>query len=341
MQHLAVRAGAGTTRARAASRRRWSGRGGRRPRSGESPRAPPARQLPASANRSRRRLLDVSARTSRPVSASTSHRSPTSGSSCSRRSSTSTARTWQRLATWRSSRRQSSGPRKSETRTTSERRRATRADAGERLSERRGPDRLLGRLGPDGVQEPEQAGPALARRERPRRRIAERDHAEPVAVAGGRVADRVGDSLGDVCLSPLAGPERHRERRVEDQPGRQGSLGDLHADVRLTGARGDVPVDEADVVPGHVRTDLRELGAGTERGRSVLSGEEPVDPSSQRELERAQQLLGHRPRARAGGGARRCEGHAASRPRSIWGSGTAARTASSRVSGVTPSASAS
>ena len=179
--------------------------------------------------------------------------------------------------------------------------------AGERLPEGRGADRLLGRLGPDGVQEPEQAGPALARRERPRRRIAERDHAEPIAVARGRVANRVGDALGDVCLPPVAGAERHRERRVEDQPGGEGPLGDLDAHVGLAGACRDVPVDEADVVAGDVRADLRELGAGAERGRSVLSGEEPVDPSSQRELERAQQLLGHRSRARAGGGARRRE----------------------------------
>ena len=42
-------------------------------------------------------------------------------------------------------------------------------------------------------------------------------------------------ALGDVGLQPPRGPERHRRRHVEHDPGRQRALGHVQADVRLAG----------------------------------------------------------------------------------------------------------
>src|SRR5581483_1564158 len=92
----------------------------------ESRRATSCRSAWAAAAKRRRSVsLEVSTRTWRPVSGSTRRSSPTLGSSCSRRSRISTAITSWRPARSSSGRRQSRGPRKSETRTTSERWRAS------------------------------------------------------------------------------------------------------------------------------------------------------------------------------------------------------------------------
>jgi hypothetical protein len=102
------------------------------------------------------------------------------------------------------------------------------------------------------------------------------------------VADGQRHALGDVELAAVGGAERHRRRRVEHQPGRQRPLADMHAHVRLVHARGDVPVDVADVVAGEVRADHRQLGAGPDLRRQVLARHEALDPSQHREVERAQ-----------------------------------------------------
>ena len=69
----------------------------------------------------------------------------------------------------------------------------------------------------------------------------------------------------------------------------------LHADVRLAGPRGDVPVDLAHVVAERVRADLRELASLPEEPRAVVAREQPFHPPRDRDLERAQQALGDRP----------------------------------------------
>ena len=99
----------------------------------------------------------------------------------------------------------------------------------------------------------QQAAPALPRPAPARVVRPEGDEPEPVAAAGRGVPDRERDSLGDVGLAPLGRAERHRRRGVEDEPRHEHALGELDADVRLPGARGDVPVDPADVVAGLVR----------------------------------------------------------------------------------------
>ena len=89
----------------------------------------------AAAKRSRSLRSLVSTRSWRPVSGSTRRSSPTSASSCSRGSRISTASVGWRPATRSSAFRQSIGPRKSETTTTSERWSASPSSSVERLGE--------------------------------------------------------------------------------------------------------------------------------------------------------------------------------------------------------------
>ncbi len=124
------------------------------------------------------------------------------------------------------------------------------------------------------------------------------------------------------------------------------ALGELYAHVRLTRARGDVPVDQAHVVADLVRADLSELAATPEQRRTVVAGEQPVDTSADRELERPQERVGHRPgtglvRRRRDAQRGDAPAHAAAgRPRSSCGWGTAASTTSSTSSADRSSASA-
>jgi hypothetical protein len=212
----------------------------------------------------------------------------------------------------------------------------------EGLAERRRAGDLALRLAPELEQKAEQPGPALAGGQRARARVSERDEAEPVRAPACQVADCERHAFGDVGLAPLGRPERHRRRRVEQEPAGQGSLGHVEPDVGLTGPRRDVPVDPAYVVARLVRAHLSQLGAEPERGRAMLAREQPFHATANSQVERAQQRLRHRPRPRTGGRAGRRETrHAvASRASSIWGTGTAARTASRTASGLTSSASA-
>ena len=142
-----------------------------------------------------------------------------------------------------------------------------RVGAPDRLAERRRADALVGlrrvlaerrRAARSGRAAPAGRAPSAGRR------VAERDDAEPVAAARRDVADRDRDALRDVGLAPFGRAELHRRRRVEHEPRHEHALGVLHANVRLAGPRGDVPVDLADVVAEGVRPDLRELAAVAE-----------------------------------------------------------------------------
>ena len=117
---------AGSRRACGASRRRWRGSGAERRASAARGRVRRGRPPPLRRTARRSFRLRVSTRSCRPDSGSTSQRSPTSGSSCSRGSWISTATTSWRAARWSSRGRQSRGPRKSDTTTITERRRARR-----------------------------------------------------------------------------------------------------------------------------------------------------------------------------------------------------------------------
>ncbi len=67
-------------------------------------------------------------------------------------------------------------------------------------------------------QEAEQPRATLARRQRPRLGVAERDDPEPVAAPRGDVPDGERDALGDVGLPTERRTERHRGGEVEHEP---------------------------------------------------------------------------------------------------------------------------
>src|SRR5581483_10881928 len=145
-------------------------------------------------------------------------------------------------------------------------------------------------------QRQQQAAAALARPTPARVLRAERDEAETVAAAGGGMADRKRDALGDVRLAPVGGAEVHRRRRVEYEPGDEHTLRELDAHVRRPRAGGDVPVDPAHVVARLVRPHLVELRTEAGEGRAVVAREEPVDAARDRELERLEALGADRAR---------------------------------------------
>ena len=82
-------------------------------------------------------------------------------------------------------------------------------------------------------------------------------------------------------------PNAIEAEQSKHEPGDEHALGELDADVRRAGARGDVPVDSADVVAGLVGPYLVELGADAGERRPVVAGEQPVDAAADRELERS------------------------------------------------------
>src|SRR5947207_6042400 len=119
----------------------------------------------------------------------------------------------------------------------------------------------------------------------------------------------------------------------------------MHTDVRLPRACSDVPVDLADVVARDVRPHLRELRALAEHRRAIVAGKQAADPAADAHLERSQQDVGQRARARTLGrrlGPERAERHHATfgLARSVAGTGTCARTRSRIASGDISSASA-
>ena len=197
----------------------------------------------------------------RPVSGSTRRSVPTLGSASSRGSRISTATTSWRPASASSGRRQSRGPRKSEITATNARWRAIAPVRPSAAPREVAPSRRAGPVSVKGEQKPDQCCSALAGRDGARLAVAERQHAEPVAVAARDVAERERRALCDVRLASLGRSELHRHRRVEHDPADEHALGQLDADVRLPCPRGDVPVDVTDVVlAGDVRTYLGELG---------------------------------------------------------------------------------
>ena len=263
-------------------------------------RAPPRRSAAAASR------LRVSTRSCRPDSGSTSQRSPTSGSSCSRGSWISTAITSWRAASWSSCGRQSRGPRKSETTTITDR------AAGRDARCVRAPSRATSaRRARDPARAAARAG-ARAGRGCPGVR-GEVDRG-PVAEGGdARAGCRDGRAKWPIASATPSATSHFRRSAVPNvieadvsssEPRLDGALGDVDPDMRLAGAGGDVPVDQADVVARHVRPHLRELGAVADRPRAVVAREQPVDPPAHRQVELAQERRRESARGRAEPGVR-------------------------------------
>ena len=283
------RCGAGARRRSAASRRRWTARRGRR-RCGAARARTSSRSAAAACCEARRgpRLRRVSTWTWRPVSGSTSQRSPAGTSCCSRGSTISTA-----ITPWRARRAcsgvsQSRSPRKSETITTRPRWRPSAAALSSAAPSEVAP-------APRRSASRRSSASSASRPIRPWRGRMMRGSPPPKASTPSRLPRRVAtwpdgqrDALGDVGLAAVGGAEGHRGAHVEHEPGGQRALAHVHAHVGLLQARGRVPVDVADVVAREVRADHRQLGALAGLRRQVLAGDERLDPLHHREVERAQ-----------------------------------------------------
>ena len=102
------------------------------------------------------------------------------------------------------------------------------------------------------------------------------------------MTDRDRDAFGHIRLAPVGRSKVHRRGGVEQEPRDEHALREIDADVRLTGACGDVPVDAAHVVARHVRTKLRKLGAVTEARRPVVAREHALQPANDVDLQRAE-----------------------------------------------------
>jgi len=131
--------------------------------------------------------------------------------------------------------------------------------------------------------------------------------------------------------------ELHETRAARDENERLKGLLALKEEAGY----GVVP---AHVIARHIRPDLRELRPAPEHGRAMITGEHPLDPPANGEVERPQQHLRQRPRAgairRAKLGVGCCQAAAAPRRRSSSGTATASITASRIRSAGTSSASA-
>ena len=190
-----------------------------------------------------------------------------------------------RAARLRNARGQSRGPRKSETTTTAERRRARFATAAKAAPSdveptgRRSGSRRTASSTPSSPCRPCRGGRTTGVA------VAEGGDREPVAAARSDVPERDRHALGDVPLAPVGGAEGHRRRGVEQDPRHERPLGDEDADVRLAGSGRHVPVDQPHVVGRLVRPHLRELGAFAERASAVIAREQSVDPAAHGDVE--------------------------------------------------------
>ena len=222
-----------------------------------------------------------------PVSGSTSVSNPTGGSSASRGSQICATTTSCRVASDRSSRGQSLPSSRSETTTTSPRRRATRcvrwsASASDPAAVAFVRTRAL----LDVVQQREHgvataAGrPHFGRRRRrsrpPRPGCPAREVRNPNAAAAASARSR---------FSQFGGPEVEARGPVDDEPGLELAVGDRVAHVRRVRARGQAPVDAAGVVAGLVQPGVAGFAARTAHVALVVAGQQPVELAVDEEIE--------------------------------------------------------
>jgi hypothetical protein len=120
--------------------------------------------------------------------------------------------------------------------------------------------------------------PSAARSTAPRRRPdrladagVEQHRADPVAAAGEQLRDGRGDLGEHEVLAPLHGPDVHRGGAVEQQPRGDLAVLDVLPHVGCVGARGDVPVDVAQIVAEPVLPQVRDVDTGAAEGRPVVA----------------------------------------------------------------------
>ena len=175
----------------------------------------------------------------------------------------------------------------------------------------------------------------------------EQQRADPVPAAREQLRHG-GRDLGEHdVLVPLHRPEVHRRGEVEQQPGGDLAVFGVLAHVRDVGARGDVPVDVAQVVAELVLAQVRDVDAGAAEHRPVVALQASVQTPQHPPLEAAQHTFGRERRQFRHG--RRAEAPRPGWSGPVWsssawsssGRGIAARSGPSTSSGETSSARAS
>ena len=164
--------------------------------------------------------------------------------------------------------------------------------------------------------------------------VVEQDGPDPVAAPGEKPCEGGRELAQDELLRPVDRPEAHRTRSVEQQPCGELAVLRVLADERGVHPRRHVPVDVPDVVPRLVLAKVEEVHSRPAKHRPVVPLQDAVETTHDLPLEPVQELLGRRRAERARGvrGAHvsgASGGHAlAERART----GTAARTRSITVS---------
>ena len=85
--------------------------------------------------------------------------------------------------------------------------------------------------------------------------------------------------------------EVHRRAQVQQEPGRDLAVLDVLAHVRRVHARGDVPVDVADVVPGLVLAQVGEVHAVAVEQAAVVALQQAVQPADDLPVEALEDAL--------------------------------------------------
>ena len=116
------------------------------------------------------------------------------------------------------------------------------------------------------------------------------DRAHPVAVAGEQPGQDGHEVDQQVPLQGLDGAEVHRWAQVQQEPRRHLAVLDVLADVGRLHARGDVPVDVADVVAELVLAQVGQLQTEAAEQRPVVALEQSVQPANHRPVQALQDL---------------------------------------------------
>ena len=152
--------------------------------------------------------------------------------------------------------------------------------------------------GPGGehpVEQGQEPGPAGGGRDG-RHPSASDDHrSDPVGQTGGGQAEGRRQSDHDFALLPHGGPEVLAGRHVDEQPQVHLVVGHRVPDMKFAGAGRDVPIDQADVVTGHVGPALARFGPRSGKQTQVLSLDEAPEPPVDHQLETGQDAPGFGP----------------------------------------------
>ena len=136
---------------------------------------------------------------------------------------------------------------------------------------------------------------SLARRQKPLDAIGELHQTDAVVVTDGTERENGSQFGGDLALLLSAAAELLAAAAIDGQEDRQLAFLDEALDERMAHARGDVPIDGANVVAGLVGADFLEGEAGAFEDGVVLAAEQILDGAPRRQLQ-APDLADHFPR---------------------------------------------